>query len=125
MNNETDRQRSAPTIEILGITAAPALRARIARHLRRALAGVRSAPVRTRVSFRDINGPKGGRDVRCAIDVKIARTTPLHAEKIAADNVTAFDQSAAAITQQIARRLERRQDSSRHPKKYYAAKRLQ
>ena len=33
--------------------------------------------------------------------------------------------SEAAIARQIARQLERRQESGRHPKKYYAARRLQ
>jgi hypothetical protein len=74
--------------------------------------------------FADVNGPKGGLDVRCAIDVRIPRTAPLHAEALAERDVTAFDRSAAAITRRIAQRFLRRQESERRPKKYYAAKRL-
>jgi ribosome-associated translation inhibitor RaiA len=62
--------------------------------------------------------------VRCTIDVKIPRTAPLHAEETAVSAVNAFDLSEAAISRQIARQLERRQESGRHPKKYYAARRL-
>jgi putative sigma-54 modulation protein len=113
-----------PTIEILGMVVTPALKARIGRQMRRALIGVQTRPVRAHVRFADVNGPKGGLDVRCAIDVKIPRTAPFHAEAMAGDTITAFDQSAAAISQQIGRRLERRADSGRRPKKYYAARRL-
>jgi len=98
------RPSPVPTIEIAGLAIAPTLRARIVQH---------------------VNGPKGGLDVRCAIDVKIPRTAPLHAEETAVSDVNAFDLSEAAISRQIARQLERKQESGRHPKKYYAARRLQ
>jgi hypothetical protein len=74
--------------------------------------------------FSDVNGPKGGVDVRCAIDVKIPQTAPLHAEEMAERDVVAFDRSAAMISRRIRTRLGRRQESSRRPKKYYAARRL-
>jgi hypothetical protein len=57
--------------------------------------------------------------------VRIPQTTPLHVEKTAERDVTAFDQSAAMISRRIAEQLERRQESGRRPKKYYAARRLQ
>jgi hypothetical protein len=125
MPRAIDRNRppQRPSIEIVGLHTGRALDARITRQLRRALIGVQSPPVRARVSFRDVNGPKGGLDVRCAIDVRIPRAAPLHAEQTAGDQITAFDQSAAAISRQIASRLERRQDRGRYPKKYYAARR--
>jgi hypothetical protein len=49
-----------PTIEILGMAIAPALKARIARQVRRALVAVRTRPVHVKVRFKDVNGPKGG-----------------------------------------------------------------
>lgn len=48
----------------------------------------------------------------------------MHAEALAERDLTAFDQSAAVIARRIAQRLQRRQESGRRPKKYYAAKRL-
>jgi putative sigma-54 modulation protein len=126
MTKPTSRPRSSsvPTIEIVGLAIAPTFRARIAQQIRRALVGVQTSPVHVRVSFADVNGPKGGLDARCAIDVTIPRTAPLHVEETAARDVTAFDLSAAAISRQIARQLERRQKSGRYPKKYYAAQTL-
>ena len=119
------RPSPVPTIEIAGLAIAPTLRARIVQQIRHALVGVQTSPVHVRITFADVNGPKGGLDVRCAIDVKIPRTAPLHAEETAVSDVNAFDLSEAAISRQIARQLERRQESGRHPKKYYAARRLQ
>jgi ribosome hibernation promoting factor len=126
MMKATSRPRSSsvPTIEIVGLAIAPTLRARIVRRIRRALVGVQTGPVHVRVSFTDVNGPKGGLDARCAIDVRIPRTAPFHVEETAVRDVTAFDLSAAAISRQIARQLGRREESGRHPKKYYAARRL-
>jgi putative sigma-54 modulation protein len=94
------------------------------RRLRRALVGVRRSPVQVHVTFADVNGPKGGRDVRCAIDVRIPQTPLLHVEENADRDVTAFDRSAAMISRRISEQLGRRQDSGRRPKKYYAAQRL-
>ncbi|MBI1845768.1 MAG: hypothetical protein HYR86_02210 [Candidatus Rokubacteria bacterium] len=115
---------SLPTIEITGLAIAPKVRAHVVESLRRALVGVKTSPVRVHVTFADVNGPKGGLDVRCAIDVQIPRTPPLHAEELAESDVTAFDRSAAAMTRGIAERIERRRESGRRPKKYYAARRL-
>jgi ribosome hibernation promoting factor len=126
MTKSTGRPRPAPQVRlaIAGLPIDPALRARIAQRMRRALLGVQTSPIHAHVTFADVNGPKGGLDVRCAIDVQIPRTAALHAEAIARRDFTAFDRSAAAITRDIAQRLLRRQESGRRPKKYYAAKRL-
>jgi ribosome hibernation promoting factor len=127
MKRKVARPRSSPvpSIRLSGLAVAPALRTRVAQRLRRALAGVRTSPVYVRVVFSDVNGPKGGLDVRCAIDVKIPQTAPLHAEETAERDATAFDRSAAMISRRIRERLGRRQESSRRPKKYYTARRLQ
>jgi ribosome-associated translation inhibitor RaiA len=118
------RQSVLPLIDITGLKITPTLRIRIAQRLRRALAGVRTSPVHVRVAFTDVNGPKGGLDVRCAIDVRIPQTEPLHVEETRDRDVTAFDRAAAMITRRIKDRLGRRQESGRRPKKYYAARRL-
>lgn len=126
MAKSTVRPRSAPQLrlQITGNPIAPSLRTLIVRRIRRALVGVQTSPIHAHVTFTDLNGPKGGLDVRCAIDVQIPRTALLHAEALADRDLTAFDQSAAVIARRIAQRLQRRQESERRPKKYYAAKRL-
>jgi ribosome-associated translation inhibitor RaiA len=122
--SDRPRPQSVPTIEITGLAIGQALRARIAQRLRRALVGIRTSPVHVHVTFADVNGPKGGLDVRCAIDVRIPQTPPLHAEEVAERDVTAFDRSATMISRRIAEQVGRRQDSGRRPKKYYTARRL-
>jgi ribosome hibernation promoting factor len=126
MTKATGRPRSpsVPTIEIAGLAIAPALRTRVVQRVRRALVGVQTSPVHVHVTFSDVNGPKGGLDARCAIDVRIPQTPPLHVEEVAERDVTAFDRSAAMISRRIAEQLGRRQQSGRRPKKYYAARRL-
>jgi ribosome-associated translation inhibitor RaiA len=111
-------------LDISGLPITPSLRTHISQRIRRALVGVQTSPIVVHVTFGDANGPKGGLDVRCAIDVLLPRTGPLHAEELAERDVTAFDRAAAVITRRIAQRLLRRQESSRRPKKYFAAKRL-
>ena len=118
------RVSATPTIEIVGGAIAPTLRARVIKELRRAAVGVRTSPVHVTVTFTDVNGPRGGLDVRCAIDVTIPQTPPLHVETLADSDVTAFQSSAAKIAGRIAARLKRRRESGRRPKKYYAARRL-
>jgi len=126
MTNTTVRPRRSPQLrlEIAGLPVASPLRARIAQRIGRSLVGVQTSPVHAHVAFADINGPKGGVDIRCAIDVQIPRTAPLHATAFADRRTAAFNRSAAVIGRRIARQLLRRQESGRRPKKYYAAKRL-
>ena len=125
MTNATARARAPqPALEVTGLPITPSLRSRITRRIRRAIVGVQTSPIHVHVTFTDVNGPKGGRDVRCAIDVGMPRTAPMHAEALAERVTIAFDRSAALITRRITRRLLRRQESGRRPKKYYAAKRL-
>jgi ribosome-associated translation inhibitor RaiA len=126
MSKRTVAPRLFPLVAlaVTGPAVSPSLRSRVARRIRRALVGVQTSPVDVHVTFADVNGPKGGPDIRCRIDVRIPRTAPVHAEALAERDITAFDRSAAVITRQIAQRLLRRQESGRRPKKYYAAKRL-
>jgi hypothetical protein len=126
MKTTNARPRRAPslTIDITGLPVAALLRAHVARRLRRAVVGVRTSPIVAHVTFADVNGPKGGLDVRCAVDMRIPRAAPLHAEEFAARDVLAFDRAADVITRRIAERVQRRQESARRPKKYFAAKRL-
>jgi putative sigma-54 modulation protein len=126
MANTTAVRRPSPSLALAvsGLPIAPALRSRIGRRVRRVLVGVQTGPIDVRVTFADVNGPKGGTDIRCAIDVRIPRTAAVHAEALAERDITAFDRTAAVITRRIAQRLLRRRQSSRRPKKYYAAKRL-
>lgn len=80
--------------------------------------------VTVRVTFSDVNGPKGGRDIRCALLVSVPGRPPIEAEHAQTTARLAFDEAYARVLRQLEHVRDRRQEASRHPKKYYAAKRL-
>lgn len=79
--------------------------------------------VATHVRFTDVNGSKGGNDVRCAVVVELPRQPSLRVECLATTPRLAFDASYRRLVRQLERSRERRQQDRRHPKKYYAAAR--
>ena len=101
-----------------------ALRAWIAGRLTSMLSRLHVRVTTARVQFTDENGGKGGVALRCSVTVHVARSPELHADTLAADARTAFEQASAALERQIARAKNRVREVRRHPKKYYLAKRL-
>jgi ribosome-associated translation inhibitor RaiA len=81
-------------------------------------------PVAARVRFSDVNGPKGGPDIRCALLVELPGRPPIRVEREAITPRLAFDATYERLVRQLERSRERWQDERRHPKKYYAASRL-
>jgi ribosome-associated translation inhibitor RaiA len=111
-------------IDIQGIEKDRLLRARVIKLVGQILETLKARPVKAKVTFSDKNGPKGGRAMRCAIDVRIPRRPVVHAEHVETTNRLAFDGTAAALERQLDRLLERERENRRHPKKYFVAKRL-
>lgn len=93
---------------------------RMAQALRRVLV----QPASARVAFTDVNGPKGGADVRCTVLVSLPGQPPISITRAGTTPRLAFDASYDRATRQLERGRARWQDSRRHPKKYYVAKRL-
>jgi ribosome-associated translation inhibitor RaiA len=110
-------------IEISGLRDS-ALRTRISDLLSAALAPVQVKPLAAQVAFFDDNGPKGGRAVRCALTVRVPYRPTVRVEQVAETPRLAFDASFKSLERQLERYRERDRDSRRHPKKYFAAKRL-
>lgn len=81
-------------------------------------------PATAWVTFSDVNGPKGGADIRCAVLVRFPHLPVIRVESVASAPRFAFDQSYDRIVRQLERRRERWLDGRRRPKKYYLAKRL-
>jgi ribosome-associated translation inhibitor RaiA len=102
----------------------PIPRAHVTTRLRRVLSRLPLAPVTAHVTFADVNGPKGGNDIRCAVRVELPRQPPIHVERVAPTARLAFDASYDRMVRQLERHRERWQDSRRRPKKYFVAKRL-
>lgn len=78
----------------------------------------------TRVTFTDVNGPKGGRDIHCAVLVSLPGRPAIRAERAQTTPRLAFDENFARLTRQLEDVRRQRRESSRRPRKYFAAKRL-
>jgi ribosome-associated translation inhibitor RaiA len=73
------------------------------------------------VTFDDINGPKGGVDIRCAITVDVPHHPAVHASALAADQRLALDAALEALEHELVRERQRRRTLARRPKKYFVA----
>ncbi len=113
------------TIHIEGSIGRWIPRAHITARLKQTLGRLPVQPVRAHVRFSDSNGPKGGNDIRCTLLVQLPHRPGTHVQHEGATPRLAFDASYARLVRQLERSRERWQDERRHPKKYYAASRLQ
>jgi ribosome-associated translation inhibitor RaiA len=111
-------------IKVLGIGADAALGRRATTAVKGALARLMVRPITAQVTFVDDNGPKGGRAARCAVTVRLPYRPHVRVEKVAETPRLAFDAALAVLQRDLERYRERQRDQQRHPKKYFAAKRL-
>jgi ribosome-associated translation inhibitor RaiA len=111
-------------IDIHGAQKDTSLRARSAKVVGAALESIKLAPIRAKITFFDDNGPKGGRGMRCAVDVRLPYRPPIRVEQVAETSRLAFDGAFAALERQLERYRERDRDIKRRPKKYFVAKHL-
>jgi hypothetical protein len=110
-------------LEVRGIGGNRRLRGHIVDALDATVERLGLAPVGAQVGFDDENGPKGGVAVRCLIEIRLPRRPPLDVRHVAESAELAFDGALARIDRRLGRDRARRRARSRHPKKYYAAKR--
>ena len=75
----------------------------------------------TGLRFTDVNGPKGGQDVRCNVTVKVARRPAISVTAVAASPRLAVDAAVDKLERRLGRLRESTRDARRHPKKYYVA----
>jgi hypothetical protein len=99
-------------------------RVHVERRLAQALNRVRVRHATARVTFSDVNGPKGGRDVRCAVQFRVAGRPPISVTSVGTTPRLTFDAAYVSARRALDRALARWQASARRPKKYYVAKRL-
>jgi hypothetical protein len=99
-------------------------RAQVMSRMMQLLHRLPARPLAARVRFSDVNGPKGGADIRCSILVTVPGEPPFEVERLGTSPRLAFDQSYDRIRRRAAEPHRRWRQSRRHPKKYYAAKRL-
>jgi len=111
-------------IEIRGVPADRALRARIMAQLTAALAHLTTKPTTAQATLFDENGPKGGPAMRCALTVRLPYRPHVRVEDTAETLRIAFDGAFAKLERELERYRDRDRESKRHPKKYYTARRL-
>jgi ribosome-associated translation inhibitor RaiA len=111
-------------IHIENDTQEPIPREHVMTRMTQVLTRLATSAVTARVTFSDVNGPKGGADIRCALLVSLPGRPPISAEHAETTARLAFDESYARVMRQLEHVLGRRQEASRRPKKYYAARRL-
>ncbi len=90
-----------------------ALRQHIDRRLGFALSSRDDAIQRIRVLLSDINGPRGGADKCCHIQVVIPRLPDVVIEDTEVDLYTAIDRAAERAGRTVGRRLNRQRDRDR------------
>jgi hypothetical protein len=76
------------------------------------------------LAFTDENGPKGGVAMRCAIELRLPRRRAVRVEHTATTGRLAFDGALDVLERDLTQLVERQREGARHPKKYYAARRL-
>ena len=90
-----------------GFTTTGALRAHVTRRLQYAFGCCAKRISRTIVHLSDINGPRGGVDKRCQIQVRLAALSDVVIEDTEADMYVAIDLAAERASRIVVRHLAR------------------
>ena len=85
-----------------------ALRSHTRRRLHYALSGIDDQIQRVVVRLSDVNGPRGGRDKRCRLQLVLAGLPDVIVEDTQADLYVAIDRASDRARRTLLRRLERR-----------------
>ena len=95
------------TIQARGFELTDGLRQHTERRLQFAIDWASDEIKTVKVRFSDINGPRGGNDKRCSIQIPIAGQRDVVIEDTEADLYIAIDRAADRIERTLARKLER------------------
>ena len=86
-------------------TLTEGLRAHIERRLAHALSHGRDVVTCVIVRLTDLNGPRGGADKRCGIEVRHKRASPVVVEDVQSDLYVAIDRASERVRRTLDRRL--------------------
>ncbi|MGF1546596.1 MAG: HPF/RaiA family ribosome-associated protein [Thiotrichales bacterium] len=93
-------------IQATSLTLTEALQNHIDRRMRMILARVGQRITRVIVRLSDVNGPKGGCDKVCKIEIRLSGLPDVVIEDVQADLYLAIDRAAARAGRTLARRIE-------------------
>jgi len=91
------------------------VRARIERRLRFRFDRFSPRIVRVKVWIKDLNGPRGGADKVCAIDVRLRPMGVLFVEDVAEDVLVAADRASERVARSISRAIKCMRNLERTP----------
>lgn len=94
-------------IQARGFTLTDALRQHCERRLRFALGPTSSRLRSTSVRLSDINGPRGGVDMRCVIHASAQGASPVVISHVESDIYVAIDRAADRLARTLTRRVQR------------------
>ncbi len=100
-------------IQTNGFDLTHGLREHTERRLRFALSWASQDVSKVAVRLLDINGPRGGNDKRCCIQIPLPGTADVMIEDTESDLYIAIDRAADRAERALARRLERQRE---HPR---------
>ena len=110
-------------IQARGLGLTSELRQHIERRFRFALDWARYQALRVSVRLSDLNGPRGGEDKRCHVQVAVPGSTDVVIEDTDVDLYVAIDRAASRTGRTLARRMERQQSGKRG--RFMSAKTIQ
>lgn len=99
-------------IQARNFSLTPALRSHVERRLSFALSTRYQHIERIEVRLSDINGPRGGNDKCCLIQVKLPQLSVVVIEDTEADLYVAIDRAADRASRTVARRLTRKRNNA-------------
>jgi putative sigma-54 modulation protein len=92
-------------IQARGFSLTAAIESHVRRRLDFTLARGASRMRRVDVRLSDLNGPRGGVDKRCLIEVRLDGLPPVVVEDVQSDLYTAIDRAAGRAARTVVRRL--------------------
>ncbi|THF61838.1 HPF/RaiA family ribosome-associated protein [Pseudothauera nasutitermitis] len=98
-----------------GIEANPGLKDYVARRMRFAIGRFRDHIQWARVKVADVNGPRGGTDKRCVVQLRLRNLPDVIFAITELEVRTAVDRAADRVSRVLASRLQRRLHAQRMP----------
>ena len=95
-------------IAAIQLNDSPALRQHVTRCIGSALRAVRDRVSRVTVRLMDENGPRGGMDKRCCVEVRMGRGAPVLIEERDGDVYRAVKVASARVRRAVRRRASKR-----------------
>ena len=96
-----------------GLELSEGLQEHVSRRLEFAIGRFATRIRRVRVRLADVNGPRGGVDMQCRIDVALDGLEPIVITELAEDLYVAIDSACDRVGRVVARRVERQTEHAR------------